>query len=103
MKVLESQRLIPRLSGQKIRETPRNWPKMKTTIYLATDRGLTVIVGGDGNWRAKFALRTGRFSVWSPTRIKGALFTVELSATDYSRAKREALLGRNQPASLNRM
>jgi hypothetical protein len=29
---------------------------MKTTIYLATDRGLTVIVGGDGNWRGKVCL-----------------------------------------------
>jgi len=26
---------------------------METTIYLATDRGLTVIVGGDGQWRGK--------------------------------------------------
>jgi hypothetical protein len=29
---------------------------MKTTIYLSTDRGLTVIVGGDGNWRGKVCL-----------------------------------------------
>lgn len=29
---------------------------MKTTIYLATDRGLTVISGSDGNWRGKVCL-----------------------------------------------
>ena len=29
---------------------------METTIYLATDRGLTVIVGGDGQWRGKVYL-----------------------------------------------
>jgi hypothetical protein len=26
---------------------------MQTTIYLATDRGLTVITGRNGNWRGK--------------------------------------------------
>jgi hypothetical protein len=52
---------------------------------------------------AKFALRISRFSVWLPIRKKVALFTVELSATDYSRAKPGALLGKNQPASLNPM
>ena len=40
---------------------------MKTTTYLATDRGLMVIAG-----------------------MEGALFTVELLATDYSWAKTEA-------------
>ncbi len=29
---------------------------MKTTIYLATDRGLTVISGSEGNWRGKVCL-----------------------------------------------
>jgi lipid-binding SYLF domain-containing protein len=29
---------------------------METTIYLATDRGLTVIVGGDGQWHGKVYL-----------------------------------------------
>jgi len=29
---------------------------METTIYLATDRGLTVIAGSDGNWRGKVCL-----------------------------------------------
>src|ERR1700722_5309054 len=29
---------------------------MNTTIYLATNRGPTVIVGSDGNWRGKVCL-----------------------------------------------
>jgi hypothetical protein len=29
---------------------------METTVYLASNRGLTVIAGGDGNWRGKVCL-----------------------------------------------
>jgi hypothetical protein len=33
---------------------------METIIYLATDRGLTVIAGRNGNWRGKVCLEDKR-------------------------------------------
>ena len=30
---------------------------METTLYLATNRGLTVIAGSDGHWRGKVCLK----------------------------------------------
>jgi len=76
---------------------------METTIYLATDRGLTVIAGSDGNWRGKVCLEDKHVQCVVADSNKRALFIVELSATGYSRAKTGALFGKNQPASLNPM
>jgi len=53
---------------------------MKTTIYLSTGRGVSVITGSDRDWHGEVRLKTITFSVSPPTLIERVSSTAERSA-----------------------
>ena len=84
-------------------ETTDTRSEMETTIYLATDRGLTVIVGGDGQWRGKVYLEDKQVQCVGADSNKTGFVYCGTFGNGLFTSETGALLGKNQPASLNPM